>query len=289
MKEIIKSIYDEEFTEENISEFLSLLNQYYDIHERHSYSEITNLLYDLSDEQIQYFNLNFLVFKEYFSKNSGGCIHSQKIIKFIDHTTLELNRIDYFKKIQIENENKIKWITDSATTTFERKTLVLNERFNTSSEEIKKVSDESIEKVLEVEDKLSTNIISVLGIFAAFITAFSGGISVFGSIMQYLHKASTYRLVFTLFLFGLIYFDVCYALIYAVSRMTKKKIISSNAEESLQPITKFWPYIKDRAKKYPLFFAFNTIMILGIIVITFMYFNQSTTESLLGFIDRLRK
>lgn len=264
-------------------DLLTKLNNYYDFYNRHSYSRITAKLYSISDEMILFIKMNFEELYNLFISNYTNYDNVDKMYKFFDHVALELNRLDLHNQQEIQQKSFVENIKLMLSRDMQE---TLNLETNRIMDEIKReVSNDLNVKVNSAEEKINTNLISVLGIFAAFITAFIAGIGAFGSIMQYLHQASKYRLVFTLFLFGLIYFDVCYALIYAVSRMTKKKIISSNIDELEPRIEGFWAYIRDRIKRYPLFFGFNTIMILGIIIITFMYFNQSMTESVLGFID----
>ncbi len=282
LHEVIDELCFDEFHDEQGKILLDRLDSYYNKIPRHSYSVITEKLYSIEDEKILFLKMNFEKFIMYVSNEIPKYENKTKIFKFLDHVSLELNRLDLHNQQKIEQQTFIENVKLMLSRDMHQETdRIMNE--------IKiKIEDDLTVKVHSAEEKININLISVLGIFAAFITAFIGGIGAFSSIMQYLHQASIYRLVFTICLFGLIYFDVCYALIYAVSRMTKKKITSSNVKESDQQIKKFSLYIADRIKRYPLFFGFNSIMILGIIVITFMYFNQSTTESLLGVIDRLR-
>lgn len=64
------------------------------------------------------------------------------------------------------------------------------------------------EKSTRLENNLTTSVISVLGIFAAFITTFFGGLNVFGSIMSSLNDTSKFRVVFAILLLGFILFNI---------------------------------------------------------------------------------
>lgn len=185
--------------------------------------------------------------------------------KFFDHLLLEIKR-----KQEYILQNEI----------FEDKVQAVNRRLEKKQNELKlhltnqanqlqgDLKDDLNKKSQQLEQSLSTNIITVLGIFAAFITAFMGGIGAFGSIMQNINQTNVLRFIFTLFLFGMIYFDTCYTLIFSVSKMLNKPIHTKSGEAC-----------GNIFKKYPIFCWFNVAMILGMgVTVFFFYFNMYLTK-----------
>lgn len=179
------------------------------------------------------------------------------LVKFCDHILLETARKNQY--IQQTNE-------------LQRRIQTLHAKLETKHEEheakieykVKEINNDLENKSKQLENNLSTNIITVLGVFAAFITAFIGGIGAFSSIMQSINKGNIFRLLFIVFLFGLIYFDTCFSLTYSISRMLGKTIASSSYEPNSN--NGFWKEIRLRVKRYPIFCLFNSIMIIGMML-----------------------
>ncbi len=55
--------------------------------------------------------------------------------------------------------------------------------------------------------------ISILGIFAAIVLAFTGGIVFSGSVLENIDKSSIYRITLITFIIGLVFFDLIWLLI----------------------------------------------------------------------------
>ncbi len=180
------------------------------------------------------------------------------IQKFFDHTLLELTRKqEYILQNEIFEEKVYKF-----NKSLEEKQQQLNDLLTADVERQKEMLKNDLKiKSQQLEQSLSTNIITVLGIFAAFITAFMGGIGAFNSIMQSINQTNVFRFVFTLFLFGMIYFDTCYALIYSVSKMLNKSICATIGVET-----------RNMFKRYPIFCIFNMLMLLGMFGIVILFY-----------------
>lgn len=178
--------------------------------------------------------------------------------KFFDHLLLEIKRKqEYILQNEIFEEK-----VQAVNSRLEQKQNELKLHLSSQADDLKEnLKDDLNIKSQQLEQSLSTNIITVLGIFAAFITAFMGGIGAFGSIMQNINQTNVFRFVFTLFLFGLIYFDTCYTLIFSVSKMLDKPIYHLSSLES-----------RNVFKKYPIFCWFNVLMILGMISIVLLFY-----------------
>ena len=66
--------------------------------------------------------------------------------------------------------------------------------------------------------------ITFLGIFAAIVLAFTGGMSFTSSVLENLHKSSIYRIVFVSLIIGCILFNLIWLLIDFIRNVNEKTI-----------------------------------------------------------------
>lgn len=167
--------YKPEKSVENIKAYLDFPDKM----ERILYSEISSFIFslDMSSRGIFATNVEKLLLYALDSKNMVGDDCRKLIIKIYDHFQLALN--------QIENVNNI---------------------FADSIEEAK-INLHSEIKGIEKE------YISILGIFAAIVLAFVGGITFSSSVLQNIGDVSIYRLLIIVDLLGLVVINIIYILI----------------------------------------------------------------------------
>lgn len=129
------------------------------------------------------------------------------------------------------------------------------EDFKKDQNEIQK-SKESIKKLNEDYKKLDQNIrltttrinrtkkkvensekeyIAILGIFAAVVITFVGGIAFSTSVLQNIHQSSIYRIVFICLLIGLVLLNVFFALFYFIERLVKSNDDDKKQRNSFKP------------------------------------------------------
>lgn len=204
------SSYDPKDSVLKINEFLEQKEKM----ERIFYSEISYFIFNLDVEKRGKFTTNIdnllcalchnesLVFdKEYEDERKKDII--KIIIKFYDHSHLVIN--------QIENAQNI-----IASTISEAK------------EEIKK----------EVKG-IEREYISILGIFASIMLAFVGGITFSTSILENIHKASIYRIIFVTSILSLTLVNIFYILIFfltSINNMDKKIILPKGIYRTINMI-----------------------------------------------------
>lgn len=171
--------------------------------ERIFYSEISYFIFKLDTQQRGKFTTNidkllsvmcsneeFIFDKKYEEERKKDIV--KIVIKFYDHSHLALS--------QIENAQDIIACTISE-----------------AKEEIKK----------EVKG-MEKEYISILGIFAAIILAFVGGITFSTSILENIHKASIYRIILITSILALTLINLFYVLIYfltSINNINKDKIL----------------------------------------------------------------
>ena len=181
--------YNPQKTVDNISRYLSSDNRL----DRILYSEISNHVYELDSVHRGNFNTNIESLLFYAIKNDSLVEEDCKkiIIKIYDHFHLAL--------YQIENVNNI---------------------FAEGIEETK----ENLNKQVKSIEK---EYISILGIFAAIILTFVGGMAFSTSVLQNMASVSIYRLLITTDFLAFVFINVVYLLISLVLTKCRRKALAS--------------------------------------------------------------
>ena len=175
--------YDPQKTVENIASYILSSNKL----DRILYSEISNYVYSLemSERGIFATNLEKLLLYSLDDNNKVSDDCRKMIVKIYDHFQLALH--------QIENVNNI---------------------FANSIEEAK----ENLQKQIKSVEK---EYISILGIFAAIVLAFVGGITFSTSVLQNISAVSVFRLLLVDFL-AFILINVIYILVKFIFAINEK-------------------------------------------------------------------
>ena len=100
--------------------------------------------------------------------------------------------------------------------------------------QIYEIGDTFNERTKIVEERLGNaqrEYIAILGIFAAVVLAFTGGIAFSTSVLQNLHISSIYRIVLAVVIIGLVLVNLLYGLFYYIGQLVNK-----NAENNLKPL-----------------------------------------------------
>ncbi len=213
---------------ENLDEFVFLVPRIYDSGFRHSYGDITALLIKLNKEQPDAldnicFNISSLI--DRFSEENNYKI-LKSLNKLYDHIILEQIRL-----CQVYQESK-----DLVKTT--EMLIGKSEKSVERIEELIEKSEKSVErtrelvasaeaalaeskKMLEEASGLKAEVITVLGIFAAIVMAFTGGIAFSTSVLENMHKASVYRIIMVILGIGFVLVNGIYVLTEFIRSVTK--------------------------------------------------------------------
>lgn len=243
------------------------IEEYYSIHDRHSYSEISKFIYNKCEEG------DF----EYISENLSKVIQGmedekskylKQTEKLIDHIELENIREFHIKdtyRYEIQKQMREQRV---------RQSVQIRKQKNELLEEIedakKSLRNEFEEQKREI-DNLNGNLVSVLGIFGAIIVAFFGGLSFLGGVLDNMHNVSAYRLTFigTLYLVGL--FNIIFLLFYCISKIVHKPLWTNSANKSKCSECTKVNRCRCFIKKYPLVSYFNIALIFLLLNIVFLY------------------
>lgn len=176
--------YDPQKTVENISAYITSTNKL----DRILYSEISNYVYSLEMPARGIFATNLEKLLLYSLDDNNGVSEDCKkmIVKIYDHFQLALH--------QIENVNNI---------------------FADSIEEAK----ENLQKQIKGVEK---EYISILGIFAAIVLTFVGGITFSTSVLQNISAVSVFRLLLVVDFLSFVLINVIYILVKFIFTINEK-------------------------------------------------------------------
>ena len=206
---------------------------YYDVESggkanfRHRYSEIYSVLSDINEEaqaakqdggaDANTGNLIFLTENLQTIKDSyrprrydiqGHLIDvSKEIAKLWDHVNLDKSRIDYTNTI-MENTNARMAELEERIEKITKATEKLKEGIHKSDEMTKKLDD--VQRRME---GMQREYITILGIFAAIVLAFTGGMSFTSSVLESIASSPPHSLLLSLFAAGIVLFNLLWLLI----------------------------------------------------------------------------
>jgi hypothetical protein len=204
--------------------FMRLESIYYNYNAenfRHYYSDIFSTLTlidgDSSIGSLDILAQNMQTIKDgYIPKNYGNHREiidiSKEIVKLYDHTNLDIARINYTKTM-----------TNATMSELAKNKLLINgleKNIQESEVTLKELSDQTIKDLTQLstnvqnkQEDMQKEYISILGIFAAIVLAFTGGIVFSGSVLENIDKSSIYRITLITFIIGLVFFDLIWLLI----------------------------------------------------------------------------
>lgn len=129
--------------------------------------------------------------------SSGKIIDiTKQINKLYDHINLDIARINYSKTIELRSQGELQKINDSV---------------------------EGLETNLNKADDLQKQYITILGIFASIVLAFTGGIAFSTSVLENISNASIFRISLIALFLAFILINVIYILTRFIMEINKKK------------------------------------------------------------------
>lgn len=179
---------------------------------RHFYSDIFSVIsiidkqIDLEDFEVLSQNMD-IIRKGYHpmnKDNNGKIINIEKQInKLYDHINLEISRLNYSKQVEVGTQMPLDNVSDA---------LAEIER-----------NVEHMEDAVEKADDIQKQYITILGIFASIVLAFTGGIAFSTSVLQNIAKASIYRISLISIILAFALTNLIYVLTRFIMEITKKQ------------------------------------------------------------------
>lgn len=153
------------------------------------YSEISSYVFSLSEDKRANIDTNIdnllnYTFKENMSLSDECC---NFITKLYDHVQLGIKQLENVKNV-----------------------LSLG-------------IEDSKEQLLVETKKIEREYIAILGIFAAIVLAFVGGLTFSSSVLQYMSQVSIYRISLIALIIGFVFINLIYGLFYYIDKIVKTK------------------------------------------------------------------
>jgi hypothetical protein len=142
-----------------------------------------------------------------------------------------------------------------------------------ATKKIEKEKKDMEQKASNLETQLNnvyTQVVSILGIFTAIVFAMFGGVTMLNTIVQTLanNKMGFVKGMSICILIGLAIFNILYLLLYAVSKLINKSIAYNvSIKDDISVIKRIY-------LTHPIFFYFNFLCFLGLLILA-VYYNRS--------------
>ena len=147
----------------------------------------------------------------------------KEIIKLYDHTNLDISRINYTKRMAGETQSELaraKVLIEDLKNKLAESDVARAEAVNHLNTESSKLKEE----VRDGQKKMQNEYITILGIFAAIVLAFTGGMTFSSSVLENIDKASIYRMITIVLILGLVLSNLIWLLIDFLRDINGKSI-----------------------------------------------------------------
>lgn len=191
-------------------------------HFRHFYSDIfswlTTIDGDASIGEINTLAQNMEIIKEGYhggvnrDKNGNPIDISKEIIKLYDHINLDVGRLNYIKRNSDKTQSQLAKV-DNLISELQLKVEVVNKEAENIKKDLKAESERQSRENKESQKKMQNEYITILGIFAAIVLAFTGGMTFSSSVLENIHKSSIYRIIGISLVLGFILYNIMWLLI----------------------------------------------------------------------------
>lgn len=208
---------------QGISAFIAFFKALYggDVQFRHLYSDICSIMYEKLEKEggldegtppeLMSLATNMGIISQEIDKGCEDDDVKKSVRKLHDHIELERTRIVYMVR-QNANQKEAKLAAEKAL-------AQANEMAKSFEEKTKRDS----QKFREMLDESKRDYVTILGIFAAIVLAFTAGLSFSSSILQNINQASIYRLSFIAVFIGFFIFNIIIALFAFLTAIAKPK------------------------------------------------------------------
>ena len=261
---------DECDDEKRLADYCQQLKDIYSDGYRQRYSVILDMLIEmdsdepddsdeLSDEDedcLELLSSNLSLLREYSRTHIEiyGEHTFYGIAKLSDHVDIEIHRYRDKKNMYHTLSE-----TDDNVYAIYKKTLKLEKKLSKSREELRDAH--------KAAEKLQVQMVAILGIFAAIVMAFSGGLDLMGGTISTSGDSDIFRVIFVVVLCGVIMFNILAFLMYMILAVINAQNQSAGRLES---------YNSSRRKRFSnwlnrfagsrFIIAFNSILVLTMFV-----------------------
>lgn len=266
--------------EDETRHFLNRLKVIYKDDFKHNYSDlfpvVTDILKDDNEYNIDYLTNNLDELRIYLDdKYSNGETEYSDVYKqfskLCDHLNLQMSQLNYILSRET-SKDEIEKLRNDLELSNEQivKSLVEMDETSKKLEESNRKLEESNKKA----DGIQTELITILGIFAAIIITFSGGVTLLGSSIASINNAKHYEsVVMIAIICGMVVFNTIFLMMYYVSKLTERDVFAKcKTEICAQCKETNCNEINKIRKRLPYVFYYNCISVAGIVIDLIVWF-----------------
>lgn len=255
-------------SESSKDEIIDTLIYAYENGFRHSYYKISNAIYqninddDTPSERLEFLANNIQKIKDdAIARNPDKEIIYKGINKFYDHVMLEITRINDHALSMQRLDNRIEEFSEEAERSIEQNRTRTWQRISRHSDRLYQLltakTDSVMGEIEKLKDSIFSQLVAILGIFAAIIIVFFGGASVFAKVLEKIGEINWIEASPVLTITGFVMFNMVFMFLFVISRMIDKPIHAVFDENS------WWNKgeIRRWIRRYPYMAFFNALMI----------------------------
>lgn len=260
--------------EKQVKQFLNQLVVIYKDDFKHNYSDFFPIIVDVFKEDNEY-NIDYLsnnldrlgsYLEDKYSKGDNEYLEIYKqFTKLCDHLNLQMSQLSYILSRETSND-----ILQNASQNLEESNAKIKESLIKLDESHKKIEEtnKKLEEANKKADAIQTELIAILGIFAAIIIAFSGGLTLLGNSIASINNANHYEsIIAVVIICGMVMFNTIFLMMYFVSKLTEKDVLAKcKSEVCAECQNKKCSWINKIRRRLPYVFYYNFISIIGIII-----------------------
>ena len=267
--------------EDETKQFLKRLQIIYEDGFKHNYSDlfpvITDILREDNEYNIEYLSNNLDRFRTYLEKAylNGSSAYSdidKQFTKLCDHLNLQMSQLNYIisRETSQDDLEKLRKDLEVSNGQIIKSVAEMDEASKKLEESNKKVeeSNKKLEESNERADGIQTQLITILGIFAAIIIAFSGGLTLLGNSITAIHNAEHYEsVVLVAIICGMVMFNTIFLMMYYVAKLTERDMFAKcKAEICAQCKETKCKGIEKIRKRMPYVFWYNFLSLAGVAI-----------------------
>lgn len=276
LTEYIEDLAKAPIEERDLDTWVNKFEVIYEDDFRHNYSDFFPILLQVFDEKTDS-NSEFLSnniemirnkMEDHINEGAGNkrSLYN-KFNRLSEHINLQISQLNYYKAQEAKlvsithNANELESAKNAWTEAKKEMTKTMRKMITAMGK-----METKIELASNKADSMGTQLVTVLGIFAAIVLAFSGGLSILGNAMVAVAEAEIviYKLAFICLLTGLILFNIIFMLMYFVAKIIGKSIYAEckvkdcRCEEGKNDKCKAIHKVK---RRLPYVFYFNTVVV----------------------------
>ena len=200
-----------------IKEVIALFLAFYYQYTRHRYSIVSKFLIDSKDGDLIEGLLETLDSVDNFIKENPDYIDNT--VKKLKYNPKDINRIEFDKAI-----GKLKDHIELEQYRYQNAVNQSLEQVKNIEATITRITTNFESNTRELETKMNAGFITILGIFAAIIIAFFGGVQAINSIFTLAGKVSLWEVIFLSLFAALVIFNIIFMFLYFLTKFTDKNL-----------------------------------------------------------------